>query len=214
MPSKLNIRAGDRFGYYTVIAEAERSSGGRRRFSCKCDCGNIRTVTLSNLRSSPTRSCGCRARKLMKKLKTKHGKRNTRIYEVWCSMKKRCLNPNKRSYRWYGAKGVSVCEEWMDFQPFYDWAMANGYQDDLTIERKDVKGNYEPTNCIFIPIRRQNDNKTNSRYVSYNGETKTIGEWAREFGLSYAALVGRINRGWPIEKALTMPQGEAAHGGR
>lgn len=100
-------------------------------------------------------------------------------------MKGRCLNPKVREYKWYGAKGVTVCVEWLDFQAFHDWAVANGYRDDLTIDRKDVNGNYCPENCRWLSKAEQQSNKSSNRMLTYNGETHAVSEWAKKLGVEY-----------------------------
>lgn len=135
----------------------------------------------------------------------KHGKRNTRIYTIWKSMRQRCYNPNTNRYHLYGARGITVCEEWnKSFKAFYEWAMANGYADDLTIDRIDVNGNYEPSNCRWATYKEQANNTSKSTHITYNGETHTIAEWADIIGVKMQTLWARLNiYGWSVEDALT-----------
>ena len=124
----------------------------------------------------------------------------------WRKIKHRCTNANNDRWGDYGGRGITVCSEWAEsFEAFRDWALANGYRDDLTIDRKDVNGNYEPGNCRWITNQEQQHNRRNNHNITYNGETHTITEWARIYGLSENGLVHRINRGWEIERALTTP---------
>lgn len=110
-----------------------------------------------------------------------HGKCRTRLYKIFSMMKDRCYNPKSAAYSYYGGRGIAICSEWLDnFMNFYNWAMANGYKENLTIERKDVNGNYEPDNCEWIPQSEQSRNKTNCHYIEYKGEVKTLSEWSRE----------------------------------
>lgn len=133
-----------------------------------------------------------------------HGGTHTRLYRVWCAMKERCGNPNCRSYKHYGAKGISVCDEWAtDFASFRSWAMANGYADDLTIDRIDCKGNYEPGNCRFVTTAVQNRNYSRNRFVTYNGQTKCVADWADEFGLNRATVLWRINAGKDLDDVFS-----------
>ena len=137
----------------------------RSYWLCKCDCGNLISVTQNNLNRS-TKSCGCLKKEKTSKLgkekvgniqhlgtiaSTKHGLRNTRIYNIWHGMKKRCLNPKDAAFKRYGGRGITICDEWKNnVKSFYDWAIANGYNDTLTIDRVDNDGNYEPNNCEWV----------------------------------------------------------------
>ena len=133
----------------------------------------------------------------------RHGKRHSRIYNIWRSMRQRCTNPNCINYKNYGGKGICVCNEWNDFTNFYTWAMANGYKDDLTIDRVDVNGNYEPSNCRWISYKQQANNKTNNRLIEFQGESRTLGEWASITGIKLGTIWNRLNLGWSVERALT-----------
>ena len=136
--------------------------------------------------------------------KTIHGMSRSRIYHIWNSMKQRCSNPKTISYKYYGAKGVEVCQEWQDsFQAFYDWAMANGYAENLTIDRKDTNGNYCPENCRWATNKEQQNNTSYNKLHTYNGETLNVMQWAEKTNISANLLYKRLARGWDIEKALT-----------
>lgn len=136
-----------------------------------------------------------------------HGKRHTRLYRIWSDMKTRCNNPNRPKYTRYGGRGITICNKWMsDFQAFYDWSMANGYRDDLSIDRIDNDGNYCPENCRWITMREQASNKSTNHFITYEGQTLTMAEWARRTGISREVLKDRICRyGWELERALTTP---------
>lgn len=135
--------------------------------------------------------------------KTIHGMCNTRLYQIWNGMKQRCQNPNAINYKGYGGKGISVCEEWNNsFKAFYDWAMANGYRKDLTIDRIDNDGNYEPANCRWATNKEQQNHTSYTRLYTYNGETLSIMQWAEKTGIHPNMLYKRLSRGWSIEKAL------------
>lgn len=121
-------------------------------------------------------------------------------------MRDRCYNPNSNSYRYYGAKGVSICQEWQAFKPFYDWAMANGYNDKLTIDRKNVFGNYEPSNCRWATTREQNNNTTRNVFITIGSETKTVQQWAEEAGISRNTILYRLRHGMAPEDAVLAPR--------
>ena len=135
----------------------------------------------------------------------RHGKRYSRIYNIWRSMRQRCKNPNSVNYKNYGEKGIAVCDEWNDFENFYNWAMENGYQEELTIDRIDVNGNYTPSNCRWISYKQQANNKTNNRLIEFQGEIHTLGEWASITKIKLPTIWARLKYGWSVEKALTIP---------
>ena len=124
---------------------------------------------------------------------SKHGMKHTRIYEIWCGMKKRCYNQNSKNFPQYGGKGIIVCDDWKnDFLKFYDWSMKNGYQENLTIDRIDNNGNYEPSNCRWITHKQQQRNRTNNIYLEHNGETKTLSGWCIIMNEPYKRIYSRI----------------------
>lgn len=137
----------------------------------------------------------------------KHGLKHTRLYAIWCGIKYRCYNKNHSRYEDYGGRGITVCDQWKnDFKSFYDWAMSNGYSDDLTIDRIDNDGNYEPSNCRWADDLTQANNSRHCHEIEFNGETHSISEWARITGISRTTLNSRIFQyGWTTEEALTRP---------
>ena len=135
---------------------------------------------------------------------TKHGKCHTRLYQIWNAMKQRCSNPKAISYKYYGAKGVTVCQEWQDgFQAFHDWATANGYSDNLTLDRVDANGDYCPDNCRWTTNKEQQNNTSYNRLITYGAETHNITQWAEILNIPRNVLYNRIRRGWDIEKIIT-----------
>lgn len=137
-----------------------------------------------------------------------HGGRHTRLYGVWCTMKERCNNPHSKSYKHYGARGISVCDEWANsFANFRDWAMANGYAEKMTIDRIDRDGNYEPTNCRFVTTAVQNRNYSRNRYITYRGETKCLADWADEFGINRSTIMFRLKSGKTLDEAFSPVDG-------
>ena len=133
-----------------------------------------------------------------------HNKSNERVYRIWKSMKKRCENPNYKWYANYGGRGIRVCDEWQKFEPFYEWATSNGYAENLTIDRIDVNGNYEPNNCRWVDMTTQSNNKRTNRNITFNNETHTMKEWSEILGIKYSTLESRLNKHkWSVEKAFT-----------
>lgn len=195
--------SGQRFGRLTVLERsgAYRSKKGQiqTRWLCRCDCGNNTVVHGASLKKGATRSCGC----IRTETHTKHGHSRTRLYCIWRAMRHRCEDENNIGYRVYGAEGKFVCEEWKEFQSFYDWAMANGYADNLTIERKDGSRGYSPDNCRWATMEEQQNNRRNNRIITYNGETHTLAQWSKIKNIKQATIASRLNRGWSVEKALT-----------
>lgn len=173
-------------------------------WKCQCDCGNIAYAGTSKLLKGKVKSCGCYKRE-KEKLPKKHGLRRARIYAVYYNMLGRCKNPSAMGYKNYGERGITVCDEWKNsFEIFYKWAMENGYTDELTIERIDVNGNYEPSNCCWVTRKQQMNNKTTSHFLTYKGETHTMAEWSEITGINYGTLSSRINKlHWSVEDSLT-----------
>ena len=196
---------GRRYGRLEVIKKY-KSLNSSTRWLCKCDCGNYTVVHANSLKSGNTKSCGC-IKIETQKMKATHGMTHTPLYGVWNSMKQRCNNPNSTSFKSYGARGISVCEEWEnDFYNFYEWAISNGYAKGLSIDRIDVNGNYEPGNCRWADNITQANNKRNNVCYELNGETKTINQWCREYNISYSVVHQRIKKfGYTLKEALETP---------
>lgn len=191
---------GDKFGILTVVEICGKNRHNQYYWKCKCDCGNDVVVLGHNLRNGTTKSCGC----VMKSKHRTFGRSRTMLYRCWNSMRQRCFCEKTNGYLRYGGRGITVCDEWKnDFQAFYDWAIANGYKDGLSIDRIDVNGNYEPSNCRWITFAEQSNNRRTNHYITYNGETKTISEWAQILGMNYNTLRARIRCGWDIERAFS-----------
>ena len=214
---------GQKFAKLTVIgidhrSESKRDENGKIKkggliyWKCRCDCGNETIVEGYHLRSGHTKSCGCGEKAnreyLMQNFTDKykkHGMRRTRIYRTYCHMKGRCLNPTDPKYKDYGGRGIKICEEWLGengFINFYNWAMANGYNDSLTIDRIEVDGNYEPSNCRWADLAIQANNKRRNLMYDLGGGMKSLAELCREYNKNYATVNARLKRGLTIEEAL------------
>jgi len=154
---------GQRFGRLTVMSEAERKNK-HRMWNCKCDCGGYTKVYDGSLKRGLTTSCGCYRREQNKKRSITHGESNTRLYSIWYNMKKRCYHKGVAGYDDYGGRGITVCDEWKNsFETFREWALSNGYSDELTIDRINNEGKYEPNNCRWTTQIEQNYNTRISR---------------------------------------------------
>ncbi len=136
----------------------------------------------------------------------------TRLFGIWAKMKQRCYNPNNPKFPIYGAEGKMICDEWQHFEPFYTWAMANGYQDNLTIDRIDNSKGYSPDNCRWTTVKEQANNRRTCRIVEYNGKSQTIKQWSEELGIGYHTLIYRFNKGWSADEAFTTPVGTHTRG--
>ena len=176
----------------------------RYLWECQCDCGNTTIVYPQQMITGRQKACRCGKSVTFHEMHYKHGGAGTRLYEIWCSMKKRCNNPHAKNYARYGGRGITVCSEWEQFEPFQDWALSVGYAEALTLERKDVNGNYCPENCTWIPQKRQARNRTSNKNIQINGETHTLVEWCEIRKLNYSTVYSRIRRGATPEVALEM----------
>jgi len=156
-----------RFGRLKVISEANPAKDGHKKWLCQCDCGNTTIVDGRDLRKGATRSCGCllkeKSTERINKFNTKHGDAHTRLYHIWQGMKDRCFRIKNKHYKDYGGRGINICIEWLDYIKFKKWALNNGYKKDLTIDRINPNGNYEPFNCRWITMQEQQRNKRNSK---------------------------------------------------
>ena len=169
------------FGYLTPLY-VEKTQNKHTYWFCKCVCGNTRILQTNQITSGKVTSCGCMNKRRKKSLIIAG---NERMYSIYSSMIARCHNPNSISYKSYGAKGITVYDEWKnDFKSFVDWSLAHGYDDSLSIDRIDNSKGYNPSNCRWIPIYEQYLNKSNNVFYTSNGETHTMTEWCRILGFS------------------------------
>lgn len=206
---------GKRFGMLTVMKQVgftERNKHGLRYalWLCKCDCGNQRILNTGTLtRTTYNHSCGCLGEKHLKEITNQrimHGMTGTRLMGCYKGMMSRCYRNKDVHYRAYGGRGITVCDEWKNNKKsFFEWALTHGYRDDLTIERIDVNGNYEPSNCTWIPKSEQYENKRQNIMIERNGERHSAARWSRLTGISANTIRWRYKKGWPVEKILPLP---------
>lgn len=206
---------GERFGFLTVVSLAQhhRQKCGKSvvMYNCICDCGNKIVVRMSSLTSRKKQTCKSCSYKKLRLANTKHGQSNTRLYGVWEGIKQRCYNSKSCHYYNYGARGITVCDEWKnDFGKFSEWSFANGYNpnakySECTLDRIDGSLGYSPSNCRWVSASVQANNKRTCVYYNFNGETHSLKEWSRIKFINYSTLRRRIKLGWTIEKSLTTP---------
>lgn len=204
---------GQRFGLLVCVEFVEIKSHNSY-WRCKCDCGNECIVGRNHLLDGHTKSCGCYHDWCTKynNGNSTHGLTHERLYAIWTNMKQRCYNTLNPKFKRYGARGIRVCDEWYNsFESFYEWSMQNGYKDDLTIDRIDNNGNYEPSNCRFVDCKTQMNNYSKNRWIEYNGETLTLTQWADKLNMSVTLLGERLRAGWDFEKAITTPVRKLKH---
>lgn len=212
MAGKMKDRIGQRNGKLTVI-EFYKKENNNIFWKCKCDCGKEIIVKSKLLKERGVKSCGCLYKETRYTNNLKHGMYKTRIYKTWLNMKSRCNTPSASKYYLYGGKGIKVCEEWKnDFISFYNWAIDNGYRDDLTIDRINPDGNYEPNNCRWATYKEQNSHLSGDTpkqfapvFIEYKGQKLNLKDWAKEININYKTLLARYERGWSIERMLETP---------
>lgn len=197
---------GLRSGRLVVIDEKQAPKGSssyHKMAVCKCDCGNIIEVRGTRIANKTIQSCGCIAIEKHTKRLTKHKMYGTRIYRIWSGMKARCFRKALPEYSRYGGRGITVCKEWKnDFETFHQWAMANGYREDLTIDRINNNGNYEPTNCRWVTSKEQSRNTSKNKLLNYKGETHCASYWAEKLNLNYYTLLTHLRKGMSVKNAL------------
>lgn len=202
MSKRIDLK-GKKYNRWTVL-NFSKVKNKRRYWICQCDCGNIREVNTSALINGSSKSCGCLHNENVKR--TMNGLSKTKLYRNYSNIKQRCFNPKFPLYKNYGGRGIIMCDEWKnDFMSFYNWAMSNDYKENLTIDRIDVNGNYEPNNCRWITMKEQYHNRTDNVYYIVNNNKKCLAELCEEYNMPYQTVRKRLERGENIIKALTKP---------
>lgn len=202
---------GQIFGDLKVIKRMENNSRGDSKWLCECTCGNTKVILRNSLISGRTKSCGCGMLAALEKgrysMRT-HGMSKSRLYRIWCGIKKRTSeSADERHRKDYFERGIRVCEEWADsFEKFQEWALENGYNDKLTIDRINNDGNYEPKNCRWTDNKTQANNKRSNRVYEYKGEKLNISQLSEKYNINYSLLRERLSvLKWDIEKAIETP---------
>ncbi len=209
--NKIPIIQGLVYGHLTLTGRSNISKG-KTMVEALCSCGNTKDYFFNNLRRGNTTSCGCYQKEIIAKVNSRHGltSRTNKhpLYHVYCSMKERCYNKKTRSYKNYGLRGIVVCDEWLnDFISFFNWAVNNGWQLGLLLERIENNGNYEPSNCRWATSKEQARNKSNNIFLTAFGETKCLMDWSKDTRcvMSLNGLWLRIKKGWNDKDAITTP---------
>lgn len=196
---------GKKFNRLTAL-KIDRIESGKTYWLCKCDCGNTCSVLTNRLTSGHTQSCGCIKKENIGNLNKSHNKAGTRIYRIYSQMKGRCYRKTHPSYDRWGGRGIKVCDEWLGengFQNFYDWSMKNGYAEELTIDRIDNDGNYEPSNCRWTTNKIQSNNRRSSRYIDVDGEKMTVALFSEKYDIkSKSFITRRLDKGYGYKRIL------------
>lgn len=197
---------GQRFGRLKAICDVGLDTDRHMKWLCECDCGKEVVVRGSDLRKGKQVSCGCYKRENTSIYASTHGMSKERIYHIWNGIKDRCNRPNSHSFKHYGGRGITVCNEWYDFEVFLSWAFSRGYNNNLTIERIDVNGNYEPENCKWIPMSEQAMNTRRTHYITIGKEHFAVAMWENKKGHKRGLVNGRLQRGFSEEDAVNLPK--------
>lgn len=198
---------GNKYGSLTITGVNRSDKNRTYRYAAVCDCGIIKEYCITKLRSGHTSSCGCLRKKLLSDRSKTHGLSKHPLFRVWTGMKSRCYNEKMDNYEYYGAIGVTVCDEWRNsFKCFHTWAMDNGWKPGLQIDRFPNKfGNYEPNNCRITTRIKNMNNKIKNRLFEIDGENLTSREISERFSMNLSQLNSRIAEGWDIQRAVHTP---------
>ena len=200
------FKVGQKFNKFTILEFNGKHKSGHLTALCKCDCGNIRTISLSDLKLNRSKSCGCIRKEAKQLFKKDHGMTNTKEFKTWAGIKIRCYNKNYKSYNYYGGKGVTMCNRWLNsFRNFLEdmgFAPTNKH----SIDRIDSNGNYEPNNCKWSTLIEQANNKSNNKFYEYNGEIKSVPYFSRKYNIPMGRLYERLKAGYSIKDAIEQPK--------
>ena len=201
---KLKDLTGKKFGRITVLYRTNPSYGinNGAYWLCRCSCGKEKIIRGWHLTSGRVKSCGCKKKETRSILKDLY---KGRIYRIWVQLRNRCKNKNHYYYKYYGGRGINVCNDWdKNFKNFYNWAINNGYKENLTIDRIDLDGNYEPSNCRWITKKEQVYNRRNNIWINYNGVSMLLTKWLKFFKKSTTLYYSLKKQGYSNEEILKM----------
>lgn len=203
---------GRTFGRLYVEKFVGRDKHRHLLWRCVCQCGAVRDVAQWNLLTGNTVSCGCYAAQRASNQLKRHGRYLPKYYSKWHDMMRRCYNTKDVHYDRYGGRGIRVCDEWHDVNKFIDWCESQNPNDGMTIDRIDNDSGYSPDNCRFVSLKDNQNNRSSNRKIEYNGEIKTVSEWADTIGISASTLFSRLDKlHWTVEQALTTPIRKGKH---
>lgn len=207
----IQLDSGFRSGRLVVIGSATKrkypSGASAWHYPVRCDCGTVKATKDLHLYRRTIQSCGCLVAERTRAATITHGQSKTRLYKIWAGMKTRATNPNIQCAAYYSGRGISLYTEWERFETFRDWALSSGYEDNLTIERQDVNGDYSPDNCCWVTRREQSRNTRQTLRVTAFGETKLVPEWLEDprCKATVDAMYKRLEDGWHPESAIVTP---------
>lgn len=204
--SKVKDLTGQKFSRLTVTSLHE-TRNRKSYWNCVCDCGNNLTTRSDALTSGRAMSCGClhkeSASKVCKNRNTTHGKSKSRTYKIWCGIMTRCTNQNASDFKHYGGRGISICARWFTFENFL--ADMGECPSGLSIDRIDVNGNYDPSNCRWVDMKIQARNTRKNRLLTHNNQTRCVAEWAEIYSVDRCIIKDRLRLGWDTQDALEIP---------
>lgn len=189
---------GHKYHKLTVVGFNGKDNRHQSYWNCVCDCGGLLVVRGGNLVSGHTKSCGCW------KMRSDGDAKKLKLYGVWNTMKSRCNRPTSAAYKRYGGRGISICNEWKEsYQAFKRWALMAGYREGLSIDRINNNGSYCPENCRWITMSKQSENKRSNIWLTHNGQTHIISQWAKILSVPSGRLFHRYHRGFSVDIILS-----------
>ena len=197
MNTRIKDISGQKFGRLLVEGFVGIGKYSHAKWNCVCDCGNSCIIRSGSLIGGMTKSCGC----LSKEIHTKHGATSTPEYRVWCHIKNRCSNSNTKDYKDYGGRGIEVCERWLSFENFFE-DMGLKPSPCHSIDRVDNEKGYYKENCKWSTMKEQCGNRRSNRWITFNGKTQIVTDWAKELHINEKTLYSRLGAGWSIEESL------------